>query len=131
MSWAVCPVCHAVVADAAGHADWHNLTVAAEESLSGTPAPTVEKGRNWPDGTPVPFPAPPDPEWLAALRAQALPWFPAGHNTLSLLETFLAAPPASVEEVAARQRVLAESVKGALTAIRSLTALQLRTQEDQ
>lgn len=130
MSWAVCPACHGVVSDAAGHADWHNLQVAAEESLSGTPAPTVDSGRNWPPDTPVPFPAPPDSQWLAALRTQALPWFPAVETTIAVLDGFLAAPPASVEEIAQRQRVLTEATKGLLSAVRTLVALTLRTQEE-
>lgn len=129
MSWSECPVCHGIVGDAAGHADWHTLQVVEAEALGGEPAPTVTKGVRWPDGLPVPmFPAQ-DPAKLAGLRAMALPWFTPVDATLAAIENYLTTAPAPATQLEVQVRINAEAIKGLLTATRSLIALTLRTEE--
>ena len=126
MSWARCPACAAIVDDAEAHAGWHALTVTESSALAGAPAPTVDEGPQWPEGLAVPVPAVMSPARLAAMRAQALPWFVPVDATLRALDGYLALPAPTPAQQAVQVRILTESVKGALTALRSLIALTLR-----
>lgn len=129
MSWSTCPVCHGVVSDAQGHADWHSLQVAEAEALGGEPAPTVTTGDRWPEGLPVPTMPAQDPLKLSGLRAMALPWFTPVDATLAAIEDYLTTAPAPTTQLEMQVRINAEAIKGLLIATRSLIALTLRTED--